>query len=118
MTATIPESYDDGFYNLSFMVVSTHDYVITRTLLSRGANNDVEWRWINSTNSEELFNNTNWTKIDFNDTDWSDGKTPFGDENLNGIEYQTFWEGDNYAYFRHIFYIDDPSDYEWGLCFW
>ena len=115
MTATIPESYDDGFYNLSFMVVSTHDYVITRTLLSRGANNDVDWRWINSTNSEELFNNTNWTKIDFNDTDWSDGKTPFGDENLNGIEYQTFWEGDNYAYFRHTLNISDISLFDGGF---
>ena len=115
VTATIPESYDDGFYNLSFIVESNHDYVLTRTILNRGANNDVDWKWINSTNSEQLFNNTNWTKSDFNDTDWSDGKTPFGDENLNGIDYQTFWEGDNYAYFRHTLNISDISLFDGGF---
>ena len=115
ITATIPESYEDGFYNLSFKVDSTHDYVITKTLLSRGANNDVDWRWINSTGSEELFNNTNWTKLGFNDSLWSDGNTPFGDTALSGIDYQTFWDGDNYAYFRHIVNISDISLYDGGF---
>ncbi|MFL2944688.1 MAG: hypothetical protein ACJZ33_01435, partial [Candidatus Poseidoniales archaeon] len=79
LTATIPESHEDGFYNLSFKVESTHDYVVTRTLLSRGTTDEIDWRWINSTGSEELFNNTNWTKLGFNDSLWSDGNTPFGD---------------------------------------
>ena len=115
LTALIPESYEDGFYNLSFKVDSTHNYVITKTLLSRGANNDVDWRWINSTGSEELFNNTNWTKLGFNDSLWSDGNTPFGDTDLGGMDYQTFWDGNNYAYFRHIVDISDISLYDGGF---
>ncbi len=114
LTATIPESHEDGFYNLSFKVESTHDYVLTRTLLSRGTTDEVDWRWINSTGSEELFNNTNWTKLGFNDSLWSDGNTPFGDTDLDGINYKTFWNGENYAYFRHIVNISDISLYDGG----
>jgi len=115
LTATIPESYEDGFYNLSFKVESAHDYVLTRTLLSRGTTDEVDWRWINSTGSEELFNNTNWTKLGFNDSLWSDGNTPFGDTDLDGINYKTFWNGENYAYFRHSVNISDMSLYDNGF---
>ena len=115
VSVVIPEIYDDGFYNLSFDVESEHNYVITRNLVERGSTSDVDWKWINSTGEEELYNNTNWTTLNFNDTSWNEGKTPFGDEDLNGIDYKTYWEGDNYAYFRHIVDISDISLYEGGL---
>ncbi|SVD47913.1 uncharacterized protein METZ01_LOCUS400767, partial [marine metagenome] len=99
INAIIPISIDDGLYNLSFKVESEHNYVITKNLLNRGVDEYVDWRWINSTGSEELYNNTNWTKLGFNDTEWKDGSTPFGDDDLGGIDYRTFWDGDNYGYF-------------------
>ena len=78
ISVLIPDSYNDGFYNLSFDVESQYDNVVTKSLLKRGSTNDVAWRWINSTGTEELYNDTNWTKLGFNDTTWSDGSTPFG----------------------------------------
>jgi len=83
--------------------------------LDRGVDEYVDWRWINSTGSEELYNNTNWTKLGFNDTQWKDGSTPFGDDDLGGIDYRTFWDGNNYGYFRHIVNIPDMGLYEGGL---
>ena len=115
ITVLIPDSYNDGFYNLSFDVESQYDNVVTKSLLKRGSTNDVAWRWINSTGSSLLYNNTNWTKLSFNDTSWSDGSTPFGDTDLGGIDYKTFWDGDNYAYFRHIVDIPDMGLYEGGF---
>ena len=115
LTASIPDTYDDGFYNLSFKVQSTYDYVLTRTILTRGENNNNDWKWINSTGPEKLYNNTNWTKNSFNDTSWNEGNTPFGDNDLGGISYQTFWDGDNYGYFRHVINIDNIDLYDEGL---
>lgn len=113
LTATIPESYDDGFYNLSFKVESTHNDVLTRTILNRFDNND--WKWVNSTGPQELYNNTNWTNVGFNDTLWNNGSAPFGDTNIDGINYETFWDGDNYGYFRNIIDIENIGLYENGL---
>ncbi|SVD25467.1 uncharacterized protein METZ01_LOCUS378321, partial [marine metagenome] len=115
VSATIPNSYEDGYYNLSFKVESEYNYVVTKNLLDRGADKYVDWRWINSTGSEELYNNTNWTKLGFNDTAWKDGSTPFGDDDLGGIDYRTFWDGNNYGYFRHIVDIPDMGLYEGGF---
>jgi len=115
VSATIPNSYEDGYYNLSFKVESEYNYVVTKNLLDRGADKYVDWRWINSTGTEELYNNTNWTKLGFNDTAWKDGSTPFGDDDLGGIDYRTFWDGNNYGYFRHIVDIPDMGLYEGGF---
>ena len=115
VTVAIPDAYDDGFYNLSFDIESKYDHVVTRNLVERGSTGDVDWRWINSTGEEELYDDTNWTTLDFNDTAWKDGKTPFGDTGLDGIEYNTYWDGDNYAYFRHIVDIPDMGLYEGGF---
>ena len=115
ISIVIPETYDDGFYNLSFDVESKYDYVITRNLVERGSTGNVDWKWINSTDEEELYDDTNWTTLNFNDTSWNDGSTPFGDEDLGGIDYKTYWEGDNYAYFRHIVDIPDIGLYEGGF---
>jgi len=115
ISVVIPGTYDDGFYNLSFDVKSEHDYVITRNLVERGSTGEVDWKWINSTSDEELYSDTNWTDLNFNDTSWKDGKTPFGDEDLDGIDYKTYWDGDNYAYFRHIVEIPDIGLYDDGF---
>jgi hypothetical protein len=115
VSATIPNSYEDGYYNLSFKVESEYNYVITKNLLNRGAYEYVDWKWINSTGSEELYNNTNWTKLGFNDTSWGNASTPFGDDDLSGIDYRTFWDGNNYGYFRHIVDIPDIGLYVGGF---
>ena len=51
----------------------------------------------------------------FNDTEWSNSLAPFGDSSIDGINHKTTWDGDNYAYFRYIFNIDDISIYEDGV---
>ncbi len=115
LTAVAPESLEDGYYNLTFRTQSQYNYVTTATLLQRGSYGGVDWKWINSTTHEELYDNINWTKLNFNDTDWKNGSTPFGDSDVDGIDYNTFWEGDNYAYFRHIIDIPDINLYEGGF---
>ena len=40
---------------------------------------------------------------------------PFGDSSVDGVDYKTEWEGDNYAYFRHIVNISNIGIYENGL---
>ena len=44
ITVLIPDSYNDGFYNLSFNIESQYDNVVTKSLLERGSTNDVAWR--------------------------------------------------------------------------
>ena len=46
---------------------------------------------------------------------WKNGSTPFGDSDVDGIDYNTFWEGDNYAYFRHVVDIPDIGLYDGGF---
>ncbi len=115
VTATLPDSFEDGSYNLSITTESQYNFVTTTTLLQRGSYGAVDWRWINSTTHDELYDNINWTKLSFNDTNWKNGSTPFGDSDVDGIDYNTFWEGDNYAYFRHIVDIPDIGLYEGGF---
>ena len=115
VTATLPDSFEDGYYNLSITTESQYNFVTTTTLLQRGSYGAVDWRWINSTTHDELYDNINWTKLSFNDTNWKNGSTPFGDSDVDGIDYNTFWEGDNYAYFRHIVDIPDIGLYEGGF---
>ena len=123
ITAEVPDSYDDGFYNLSFDVESEHmGSVVTKNLVEKGLTGDVAWKWTNSTGEEELYTNTNWTTLSFNDTSWKNGKTPFGDGSLScdgciygGTDQKTLWEGNNYAYFRHIVDIPSIGLYENGV---
>ncbi len=115
VTAVVPDSYEDGYYNLSIKTESQYNYVKTQALLQRGTYENVDWRWINSTGDEELYGDTNWTKLNFNDSAWKDGSTPFGDDDLGGIDYNTFWDGNNYGYFRHIVDIPDMGLYEGGF---
>ena len=115
LTATAPEALEEGYYNLTFRTQSQYNYVTTTTLLQRGSYGAVDWKWINSTTHDELFDNINWTKLSFNDTMWKNGSTPFGDSDVDGIDYNTFWEGDNYAYFRHVVEIPDIGLYEGGF---
>ena len=115
VTAIIPDSYESGYYNLSIKTESQYSNVKTQALLQRGTYGNVDWRWINSTGDEELYDDTNWTKLNFNDSAWKDGNTPFGDDDLGGIDYNTFWDGNNYGYFRHIVNIPDMELYEGGF---
>jgi len=116
VTATLPGSYEDGYYNLSITTESQYNFVTTQALLQRGAYGDVDWRWINSTGEEELYDDTNWTKLVFDDEGWKNGSTPFGDSNSETeFDYKTFWDGDNYAYFRHLVDIPDIDLYDGGF---
>ena len=63
LTAIAPESLDDGYYNLTFKTQSQYNYVTTTTLLQRGSYGAVDWKWINSTTHDELYDNINWTKL-------------------------------------------------------
>ena len=115
INAVLPSSIEDGFHNISFEVKTQHDYTISQPLLESGKDSEVTWRWIQSTDYEELYGNANWTLIGFNDTNWSSAYTPFGDSAVDGVDYKTLWEGDNYAYFRHVVNITDIGIYENGV---
>jgi len=107
------ETYS-GIYELTLTARSQYHGEIENMIVQSGRDNETEWKWVNSTGGriyEE--SNTTWTEIDFQPgSNWTLSPAPFGDEDLSGIDYNTEWAGNNYAYFRHIFYIEDLSDYE------
>ncbi len=103
-----------GVYELTLTARSQYHGEIADMIVQSGRDNETEWKWVNSTGSR-LYeaDNTTWTEIDFEpDSNWTLAPAPFGDNDLGGIDYNTEWTGNNYAYFRHIFYIEDLSDYE------
>ncbi|MAP84771.1 MAG: hypothetical protein CMF83_03470 [Candidatus Marinimicrobia bacterium] len=103
-----------GIYELTLTARSQYHGEITGTIVQSGRDNETEWKWVNSTGSR-LYDadNTTWTEIDFEPgSNWTLAPAPFGDDDLGSIDYNTEWTGNNYAYFRHIFYIEDLSDYE------
>ena len=103
-----------GIYDLTLTARSQYHGEIENMIVQSGRDNETEWKWVNSTGGrlyEE--SNTTWTEIDFvPDSNWTLSPAPFGDDDLSGIDYNTEWSGNNYAYFRHIFYIEDLSNYE------
>ena len=115
INAILPQSIEDGRHNLSFTVKTQHDYSINQNLLNSGKDSDVTWKWIQSSDYEELYGNTNWTTASFNDTNWSNAYSPFGDNSIDGVNYKTEWNADNYAYFRHVFNITNIGIYENGI---
>ncbi|MEC7713065.1 MAG: fibronectin type III domain-containing protein, partial [Candidatus Thermoplasmatota archaeon] len=115
INAILPQSIEDGRHNLSFTVKTQHDYSINQNLLNSGKDSDVTWKWIQSSDYEELYGNTNWTTASFNDTNWSNAYSPFGDSSIDGVNYKTEWNADNYAYFRHVFNITNIGIYENGI---
>jgi len=115
INAVLPSSIEDGLHNFSFTVKTQHDYTIQHNLLSSGRDSDVTWKWIQSSDYEELYGNANWTTAGFNDTNWSNAYTPFGDSSVDGVNYKTSWDAENYAYFRHVFNITNIGIYENGL---
>ena len=103
-----------GVYELTLTARSQYHGEIENMIVQSGRDNETEWKWVNSTGSR-LYeaDNTTWTEIDFEpDSNWTLAPAPFGDDDLGGVDYNTEWAGNNYAYFRHIFYIEDLSDYE------
>ena len=115
ITAIIPSTYSDGNYSLTFDVQSSYNLALTKTLVESGRDNVVSWKWTKSDGYDELYQDTNWTNAGFNDTNWSNALAPFGDSSVDGVDYKTEWEGDNYAYFRHIVNISNIGIYENGL---
>jgi hypothetical protein len=103
-----------GVYELTLTARSQYHGEIADMIVQSGRDNETEWKWVNSTGSR-LYeaDNTTWTEIDFEpNSNWTLAPAPFGDDDLGNIDYNTEWAGDNYAYFRHIFYIEDLSNYE------
>ena len=103
-----------GVYELTLTARSQYHGEVTDIIVQSGRDNETEWKWVNSTGSR-LYeaDNTTWTEVDFEpDSNWTLAPAPFGDDDLSGIDYNTEWTGNNYAYFRHIFYIEDLSDYD------
>ena len=115
ISAQLPLSIEDGFHNISFQVKTQHDYTISEYLVNNGINTEVAWKWIESDGYEELYGNANWTTLGFNDTNWSNASTPFGDSSVDGVNYRTLWDEDNYAYFRYILNISDIGIYKNGI---
>ena len=114
ISAVLPTSIEDGLHNISFQVKTQFDYTVSKYLLNNGINSEVSWKWIKSDNYEELYGNANWTTVGFNDTNWADANTPFGDSSVDGVNYKTFWDGDNYAYFRYVFNVTEIDLYDGG----
>ena len=112
LTISIDEISLMDNYSLAVLAISQYYREITEVLQPSGLDNGTLWRWTNSTEFEPvLYDNSSWTELDFSDFEWATGAAPFGDTTTNGIPYDTWWNGSNYAYFRHHFTIENVSRY-------
>ena len=108
----------DGEWNFSIETTSQNsERRVSFPLVQSGRTAATEWSWTNSTNtSQQLYDDLNWTLPGFNDSGWRmDGAAPFGDNSISGVNYNTEWDGDNYAYFRHAFNVSDLDIYTEGV---
>ncbi len=108
----------DGEWNFSIETTSQNSARrVSFPLVQSGRTAATEWSWTNSTNtSQQLYDNLNWTLPGFNDSGWRmDGAAPFGDNSISGVNYNTEWDGDNYAYFRHAFNVSNLDIYTEGV---
>ncbi|PXF19114.1 MAG: hypothetical protein CXX75_02950 [Methanobacteriota archaeon] len=108
----------DGDWNFSIEATSQNSARhVSFPLVQSGRTAATEWSWTNSTNtSQQLYDDLNWTLPGFNNSGWRmDGITPFGDNPISGVNYNTEWDGDNYAYFRHVFNVSDLDPYMGGV---
>lgn len=108
----------DGEWNFSIETTSQNsERRVSFPLVQSGRTAATEWSWTNSTNtSQQLYDDLNWTLPGFNDSGWRiDGVAPFGDNPISGVNYNTEWDGDNYAYFRHAFNVSNLDLYTEGV---
>ena len=56
----------------------------------------------------------NWYASDYDDSDWNINATPFGNEELNGLEPNTIWQTEDglgdYLVIRHYFTYEEPEE--------
>ena len=102
----------DGNANFSIEASTQNSGLVSFPLVQSGRDDATSWRWITN---DELYDNNNWTLLAYNDSAWSNGTAPFGDYTVSGVNYNTEWNGNNYAYFRHVFNITNLSAYSGGV---
>jgi len=119
-----------GNYSMSLSARSQYYSEIRNIVVLSGRDNDTEWWWAHSNSSStQLYQctdndepddpgyecDTSWTELDFDyDDNWTLDPAPFGDGDVGNVDNNTVWQGNSYAYFRHIFTIDDVSAYGGG----
>ena len=119
-----------GNYSMALTARSQYYSEIKEIVVLSGRDNDTEWWWAHSNSSStQLYQctdndepgdpgyqcDTSWTELDFDyDDNWSLDPAPFGDSDVGNVDNNTVWAGNSYAYFRHIFTIDNISAYEGG----
>ncbi len=107
----------DGDWNFSIDAVSENYAHVSFPLVQSGRTGATGWSWTNSSNtSQQLYDDLNWTLHGFDDSGWRmNDTTPFGDNPISGVNYNTEWDGNNYAYFRHVFNVSNLSVYAGGV---
>ena len=113
-TITLAGNTLAGNYNFDLVARSQYYDEYEVVLVGSGRDNATLWRWVNTTGGEPMFGDTAWTEPGFDETNWTLAAAPFGDSNLSEADYNTFWGGNNYAYFRHNFTVDDPTEFDGG----
>lgn len=117
-----------GNYSVFMSAKSQYYSEFRETVVLSGRDNDTEWWWAhsNSSNTRLYYCTDNdepddpdyecdisWTELDFDyDNNWTLDPAPFGDTDIGNVDNNTVWQGNSYAYFRHIFTITNVSDYE------
>ncbi|MEC7930136.1 MAG: CARDB domain-containing protein [Candidatus Thermoplasmatota archaeon] len=119
-----------GNYSVFMSARSQYYSEFRENVVLSGRDNETEWWWAhsNSSNTRLYYCTDNdepddpdyecdisWTELDFDyDDNWTLDPAPFGDTDIGNVDNNTVWQGNSYAYFRHIFTIDNISAYEGG----
>ncbi|MDP6846456.1 MAG: CARDB domain-containing protein [Candidatus Poseidoniia archaeon] len=119
-----------GNYSVFMSARSQYYSEFRESVVLSGRDNETEWWWAhsNSSNTRLYYCTDNdepddpdyecdisWTELDFDyDDNWTLDPAPFGDTDIGNVDNNTVWQGNSYAYFRHIFTIDNISAYEGG----
>ena len=119
-----------GNYSVFMSARSQYYSEFRENVVLSGRDNETEWWWAhsNSSNTRLYYCTDNdepddpdyecdisWTELDFDyDDNWTLDPAPFGDTDVGNVDNNTVWQGNSYAYFRHIFTIDNISAYEGG----
>ena len=112
LNVSVPEGEINGDWNFSIEASTQNSGLVSFPLVQSGRDDATSWRW---TTNDELYDNNTWTLLAYNDSAWSNGTAPFGDSSVSGVNYNTEWNGNNYAYFRHVFNISNLSAYSGGV---
>jgi len=112
VTLTVQPTRSASQGNYTFTLTATSSFqqgTTTATIVPAGRDEATEWLWM--THELDDDDPENWAQLDFDDSSWSWDPAPFGDSSSeDGVDYNTEWDGNEFALFRHYFTLPSGAE--------